>query len=137
MRPQFTIIVALVMNAAMLGEAYATAMTNNERNAITDKELDSMASIVVDDPPTAKKLCEEARAIAARFDIDDWAQGHVDGCFAEVAEASKNTAGACKLRDSQIAHYKRVAAAGSDELKKNIVAGLRTAKEMRAAFGCK
>ncbi len=104
----------------------------------THDEMDMVAIVLISMPDLAeaRKICEEVRAFAGTFDADDWAQGHIAGCFGDVAEAEKNTAEACRLRDVQIAHYEKVMATGADALKKNLKDGIASAKKNRAALAC-
>lgn len=134
---------AMALGAATTGAASAAPLTVTNRNTITDQYLDVVAIILIagdawnaEDAASARKKCEESRDFTAGFDPDDWAQGVVAGCFADVADADKDIAGACKQRDSQIAHYEKVMATGPEYLKKNLKLGLATAKEKRAALSC-
>lgn len=137
MRFTATIALALALGAATAGAAGAAPLTVTDRNKITDTNLEALELILVaEDSAGARKKCEESRDFAAAFDPDDWAQGAIAGCFADVADAENDIAAACKLRDSQIAHYEAVMAAGPEYLKKNLKLGLASAKEKRAALTC-
>jgi hypothetical protein len=136
MRLTATIVLALVLGAAMAGAAGAAPLTVTDRNKITDTNLEALELALFEDPAGARKKCEESRDLAAAFDPDDWAQGHIAGCFANVADAENDTAAACKLRDSQIAHFEKVTASGPEYLKKNLAASFASAKKMRAALTC-
>ncbi len=138
-----TMTLALAFGAAMAGEARAAPLTVTDRNTITDRYLEVVELILIAgdawnaaDAASALKTCEGSRDFAATFDPDDWAQGVIAGCFADVAVAQKDIAATCKLRDSQIAHYEKVMATGPEYLKKNLKRGLATAKETRAALTC-
>lgn len=132
------IALILVLSAAMIGPAGAASLTNDDRNEIVEKILSSYASLSFDkNYEGAREQCKEARAFAATFDPDDWAQGHIDGCFAKIAEGQNDRAGVCELRDSQIVHYERVMATGPEDLRQSGVAGgIVSAKKSRATFHC-
>src|SRR5882724_5117144 len=138
MRLSVTTFLILAAGAGTASQAISAPITDQERNAILDKDLASHLQVVnFDDYDGAGKWCEEARKIAAPFDPDDWAQGRIDGCFAFIAESQHDDAKACKLRDSQVAHYKRVLATGSDELKGVVRHSLPDVRKSRAALRCK
>jgi len=143
MRLTATIALTLALGAATAGAAGAAPLTVTDRNKITDQHLAVVELILIagdswnaEDAASARKTCEESRDFAATFDPDDWAQGAIAGCFADVADAEKDTAATCTLRDSQIARYEAVMASGPDYLKKNLKLGLASAKEKRAALTC-
>jgi len=137
MRIVTTIALVLALSAAALGAAVAAPIATSDRNAIVTKIAMSYVAWNTDkDYAKATALCDEARAIAADFDPDDWSQGHLDGCMADIAEARGDKASTCTLRDSQIAHYERVMAGDRAKLKKSLESSLASARTSRTALNC-
>jgi hypothetical protein len=137
MRTVTTIALALALGAATLAGALAAPIATSDRNAIVTKIAMSYVAWNTDkDYAKATALCDEARAIAAAFDPDDWTQGHLDGCMADIAEAQGDRANACERRDSQIAHYERVMATDRAKLKKSLESSLASARTSRTALNC-
>ncbi len=88
--------VALVMPVLAGVSALAAPATNKDRAFVEYKLYDAMNAVVRNGSASkARHGCEDAKALVARFDPDDFMNAELEECFGYVAELHEDVPAAC------------------------------------------